>query len=167
VNYLYEGDFNGSGEYYGRPDVVGDAKAGRHLPNAFLNAEAFAVPCTWDAAAGSCAPGTQHFGNLGRNAFTGPSFKQFDFSVAKNTRLREGLSIQWRADFFNVVNHPNFSNPLLPAFSVDFLNGSTPGNNGRGTGSIPITATPDVSGGNPYLGGGGPRNIQLAVKFQF
>jgi len=65
------------------------------------------------------------------------------------------------------VNHPNFSNPLLPAFSVDFLNGSTPGNNGRGTGSIPITATPDVSGGNPYLGGGGPRNVQLAVKFQF
>ena len=47
------------------------------------------------------------------------------------------------------------------------LNGSTPGSNGRGTGSIPITATPDVSGGNPYLGGGGPRNIQLAVKFQF
>ena len=42
-----------------------------------------------------------------------------------------------------------------------------PGSNGRGTGSIPITATPDVSGGNPYLGGGGPRNIQLAVKFQF
>ena len=83
VNYLFEGDFNGSSEFFGRPDVVGDPKAGRHFPNAFLNAEAFAVPCTWDAASGSCAPGTQHFGNLGRNAFTGPSFKQFDFSFAK------------------------------------------------------------------------------------
>ncbi len=167
VNYLFEGDFNGSGEYYGRPDLVGDPKAGRQLPNAFLNAEAFAVPCTWDASAGDCAPGTQHFGNLGRNAFTGPSFRQFDFSVVKNTRLREGLSMQWRADLFNVFNHPNFSNPLLPAFSVDFLNGSAPGSDGRGSGSIPITATPDVAGGNPYLGGGGPRNIQLAVKLQF
>jgi hypothetical protein len=167
VNYLFEGDFNGSGEFFGRPDVVGDPKIGRHLPNAFLSAEAFAVPCTWDAAAGSCVPGTQHFGNLGRNAFNGPSFQQFDFSIAKSTRLREGLSMQWRIDFFNVFNHPNFSNPLLPAFSVDFLNGSLPGSNGRGVGSIPITATPDVSGGNPYLAGGGPRNLQLAVKFQF
>jgi hypothetical protein len=167
VNYLFEGDFNGSGEYFGRPDLVGDPKAGRHFPTAFLNAEAFAVPCSWDANVGSCVPGTQHFGNLGRNAFTGPSFKQFDFSVAKNTRLREGLSMQWRIDFFNVFNHPNFSNPLLPAFSLDFLNGSPPGSNGRGTGSIPITATPDVGGGNPYLAGGGPRNLQLAVKFQF
>jgi hypothetical protein len=147
--------------------VVGAPKAGRHIPTAFLNAEAFAVPCSWDANAGSCVPGTQHFGNLGRNAFIGPSFKQFDFSVAKNARLREGLSMQWRVDFFNVFNHPNFSNPLLPGFAVDFLNGATPSSNGRGTGSIPIMATPDVGGGNPYLGGGGPRNIQLAVKFQF
>lgn len=167
VNYLFEGDFNGSGEYFGRPDVVGDPKAGRHLPNAFLNAEAFAVPCAWDAATGACVTGTQHFGNLGRNAFHGPSFKQFDFSVAKNTRLRENLSMQWRVDFFNIFNHSNFSNPLLPGFAVDFLNGSSPGSDGRGTGSIPITATPDVAGGNPYLGGGGPRNIQLAVKFRF
>jgi len=167
VNYLFEGDFNGSGEYFGRPDVVGDPQAGRHPPNAFLNAEALAVPCTWDAAASSCVPGTQHFGNLGRNAFKGPSFQQFDVSLVKNTRLRERLSMQWRIDCFNVFNHPNFSNPLLPGFSVDFLNGSAPGRNGRGIGSIPITATPDVSGGNPYLGGGGPRNLQLAVKFQF
>jgi hypothetical protein len=167
VNYLFEGDFNGSDEFFGRPDVVGDPFAGRHLPNTFLNASAFAVPCTWDPSAGSCVSGTQHFGNLGRNAFTGPTFKQFDFSLAKNTALREGLSMQLRVDFFNVFNHPNFSNPLLPAFAVDFLNGSLPDSNGRGIGSIPITATPDVGSGNPYLGGGGPRNIQLAVKFLF
>lgn len=167
VNYLFEGDFNGSDEYFGRPDVVGDPTAGRHLPNTFLNAAAFAVPCTWEAAAEACAPGTQHFGSLGRNAFTGPTFKQFDFSIAKNTALGEKLKMQWRVDFFNVFNHPNFSNPLLPGFAVDFLNGSLPDASGRGTGSIPITATPDVGSGNPYLGGGGPRNLQLAVKFQF
>jgi hypothetical protein len=38
---------------------------------------------------------------------------------------------------------------------------------GRGTNAIPTTATQDVSGGNPCLGGGGRRNFQLAVKFQF
>jgi hypothetical protein len=167
VNYLFEGDFNGSDEYFGRPDVVGDPFAGRSYPNAYLNAAAFAVPCTWDATSQSCVPGTQHFGNLGRNAFTGPTFKQFDFSVAKNTPLTERLSMQLRIDFFNVFNHPNFSNPLLPGFAVDFLGGSLPDANGRGTGSIPITATPDVGSGNPYLGGGGPRNLQLAVRFSF
>jgi len=75
--------------------------------------------------------------------------------------------MQWRVDLFNVFNRPNFCNPLLPGFAVDFLNGSAPASNGRGTGSIPINATADVGAGNPYIGGGGPRNLQLAVKFQF
>jgi hypothetical protein len=167
VNYLFEGDFNGSDEYFGRPDVVGNPFAGRHFPDTFLNAAAFAVPCTWDATAGSCVSGTQHFGNLGRNAFTGPTYKSFDFSLVKNIPIREKMKAQFRIDFFNLFNHANFSNPLLPNFAVDFLNGSLPDAQGRGIGSIPITATPDVGSGNPFLGGGGPRNIQLALKFSF
>ena len=167
LNYLFEGDFNGSDEYFGRPDVVGNPFAGRHFPDTFLDASAFAVPCKWDDAAGACVAGTQHFGNLGRNAFTGPSFKNFDFSIAKNTQLRESVRMQFRVNFFNIFNHPNFSNPMLPSFGLDFLGGSLPNAQGRGVGSIPITATPDVGTGNPYIGGGGPRNIQLAVKFVF
>jgi hypothetical protein len=167
VSYLFEGDFNGSDEYFGRPDVVGNPFAGRDLPNTFLNAAAFAVPCTWDASAGSCVPGTQHFGNLGRNAFTAPGYWNFDFSLARNFQVTEKAKLQLRADFFNLFNHPNFSNPLLPAFGVDFLGGSLPNAQGTGTGSIPITATPDVGSGNPYLGGGGPRDIQLALKATF
>jgi hypothetical protein len=79
--------------------------------------------------------------------------------------------MQIRADFFNIVNHPNFANPFLPAFIAD------PGVNGfalnsansleTGTGGYPITATGDVGIGNPFLGGGGPRGIQLAAKFTF
>jgi len=38
---------------------------------------------------------------------------------------------------------------------------------GRGIGYLPLTATPDVAVGNPFLGGGGPRNIQLSVKLMF
>jgi len=167
LNYLFEGDFNGSDEYFGRPDVVGNPLAGQHFPNTFLDASAFAVPCTWDPVAGSCVAGTQHFGNLGRNAFTGPSLKNFDFSLSKTTPLGERIKMQTRVDFFNLFNHPNFANPMMPAFSLDFLQGGQPDAQGRGTGSIPITATADVGTGYPYLGGGGPRNIQLAIRFSF
>jgi len=59
VNYLFEGDFNGSGEFFGRPDLVGNPFAGTKTPNQVLNLTAFRVPCTVDSA-GNCIPGTQH-----------------------------------------------------------------------------------------------------------
>jgi hypothetical protein len=169
VNYMFEDDYNGSGEFFGRPDLVGDPHAGVSTPSGVLNLSAFAAPCTWDPVGGSCVAGTQHFGNLGRNAFRGPNYANFDFSVAKTQKFGEKVTMQIRADFFNVFNHPNFSNPVLPNFEVDFLqNGSTVnGNRLVGTGFLPVVATPDVGTGNPYLGGGGPRNIQLAVRFSF
>jgi outer membrane receptor protein involved in Fe transport len=166
LTYQFENDFNGSGEFFGRPDRVGDPFAGTSTPLQFLNLSAFQAPCAPDGT-GGCAPGTQHFGNLRRNAFVGPNYRNFDFAVFKDTQIFERLNMQIRADFFNILNHPNFSNPVLPNFAVDFLtNGIDPATN-RGTGFLPITATPDVGIGNPFLGGGGPRNIQLAVKFTF
>jgi outer membrane receptor protein involved in Fe transport len=165
VNYLFEGDFNGSGEFFGRPDVVGDPLAGHHTPDQFLNLSAFAVPCALDSG-GNCIAGTQHFGNLGRNAFNGPAFTQLDMSLAKTTKVTERVALQLRLDAFNVLNHPNFSNPLLPAFGVDFLQNGIDAN-GRGVGFLPITATPDVGIGNPFLGGGGPRNLQVSLRASF
>jgi Carboxypeptidase regulatory-like domain/TonB dependent receptor len=168
VNYLFEGDFNGSGEFFGRPDLAGNPFAGTKGPGAFLNLSAFAVPCTVDGA-GNCIAGTQHFGNLGRNAFVGPGYTDLDFSLSKENKLTEHLKMQLRVDVFNLLNHPNFANPLLPSFAVDFLqNGLTvAGNRGLGSGFLPLTATPDVGVGNPFLGGGGPRNIELAVRLSF
>jgi len=77
--------------------------------------------------------------------------------------------MQVRADFFNLLNHPNFSNPFLPNFIADPAYNGSQISNGRetGTGYLPITATGDVGIGNPFLGGGGPRGIQLAAKFTF
>ncbi len=74
VNYLFEGDFNGSGEFFGRPDLVGNPFAGTKGPGQFLNLSAFQVPCTVDGL-GNCT-GNQHFGNVGRNAFVGPDYKE-------------------------------------------------------------------------------------------
>jgi hypothetical protein len=179
-----EDDFSGSGNGFDRPDVVGPIVYHPHQPLNFVDVSSFAIPCqittiaqTPDPngtglteSAQDCVPGTRHFGNSGRNSLRGPSFKELNFAIYKSTAITERLNMQFRADFFNILNHPNFANPFLPAFLSDpGLNGSNLVN-GREVGSAPgsvITATGDVGIGNPFLGGGGPRGIQLAVKFTF
>jgi hypothetical protein len=188
LNYNFEGDFDGSGGGFGRPDIVPGAKiVTTGDPNRFLDLSNFAVPCTVTPPAattpptpvsdGNCNAGTRHFGNLGRNSLRGPDFRQFDFSIFKNTALTERLTMQIRANFYNLANHPNFSSPLLPNFIADAAqNGicttASPGRPqtctvGRSLASFGLTATGDVGIGNPFLGGGGPRGIELAVKFTF
>jgi hypothetical protein len=157
VSYLFEGDFNGSGEYFGRPDIVGNPYAGTGGTN-LLNVAAFAAPCNVDSS-GNCVSGW-HPGSEGRNAFNAPSYTNFDFSLTKTSHLTEKVTMELRGDFFNIFNHPNFSNPLLPGFGIDYLNTN-------GSQFIQTTATPDVGSGNPYLGGGGPRSAQLAVHVTF
>jgi hypothetical protein len=165
VNYLFEEDFNGSGEFFGRPDLVGDPFRDAGGPDRFLNLSAFAAPCAPDGAGG--CNGGQHFGNLKRNAFYGPSFHNADLSLVKTTPMGGRAKLQVRLDVFNVFNHPSFANPMLPNFAIDFLqNGIDPATN-RGVGFLPITATPDVAAGNPFLGGGGPRALQLAARVSF
>jgi hypothetical protein len=181
LNYNGEDDYSGSGEGFDRPDVVGPIVYNYHDPNNFLDLSSFAMPCTTNGAgngaAGDCVPGTRHFGDLGRNALQGPPFKQWDLAIYKGTQLTERLNLQLRAEFFNILNHPNFSNPLLPSFIADPASnvnqqgcgcGFTPsGNREVGNGFYHIVATGDVGIGNPFLGGGGPRGIQLAAKFSF
>jgi hypothetical protein len=187
VSYLFEDNYNGSGEYFGRPDIVGNPQA-RHGVSQnggynLLNAAAFVAPCTWDTTLGGCVPGTQHFGSEGRNAFNSTSYTNFDFTLAKMSHLTERVAMKLQCDFFNIFNHANFSNPLLPGFSIDafsskhfvpFTPGGTQGKivggadpSVNGPQFVQTQATPDVGSGNPYLGGGGPRTMQVAVHFTF
>jgi hypothetical protein len=170
-NYNFEGDYSGSGEGFDRPDIVGPIHYGS-APFNFIDLTSFQVPCTFGVAGitssgdSSCIPGTRHFGNLGRNSLRGPSFKEFNASIFKNTPLNEHVTLQLRAEFFNVFNHPNFANPELPNFIADpAVNGLD--SVGRGTGAYALTATGDVGIGNPFLGGGGPRGMQFAAKISF
>ncbi|MGH9775136.1 MAG: TonB-dependent receptor domain-containing protein [Candidatus Acidiferrales bacterium] len=170
LNYNFESgdDYDGSGELFGRPDVTGPAQYNPGNAAAFLNLTTFTAPCTLVSgnADVNCVPGSRHFGNEGRNSLRGPSFKQFDFSLFKDTKLTERLTMQLRAEFFNFFNHPNFANPYLPLFIADAApNGF--GAKGQSLGSLALTTTGDVGIGNPFLGGGGPRGIQLAAKFSF
>lgn len=140
LNYNFEDDYNGTGEGFARPDVVGPIQYNQSDPNQFLNLSSFAVPCTLaggngagncqlvNPASGAICTGSgigpncvnsMHFGTLGRNALVGPHFRQFDFSVYKKTQLTERLSMELRFEAYNLFNHPNFANPYLPTFIAD------------------------------------------------
>ena len=175
LNYEFEGEYSGAGEGFDRPDVVGPIHYS-HNPAQYLDLSAFAAPCTWldpatnPATDGSpdetnCQPGTRHFGSERRNSLRGPSFKEFNFSVFKNTAISERVSLHLTAEFFNLFNHPTFSSPLLPNFIGDI--GSPDYLTGRHSGFYSLTTTGDVGVGNPFLGGGGPRGVQFAAKITF
>jgi len=177
LNYEFEGDYSGAGNGYDRPDVIGPIQYNFHDPLHFLNLSSFAAPCTWNPAQNpgasdesNCVPGTRHFGSLGRNSLRGPSFKEFNFSLFKDTYLTEKLNLQFRAEFFNILNHPNFSNPFLPNFIAD-IGAPNPATGGYVFSGLPnyytLSATGDVGIGNPFLGGGGPRGAQFAVIMKF
>jgi Carboxypeptidase regulatory-like domain/TonB dependent receptor/TonB-dependent Receptor Plug Domain len=181
-NYNFEDDFSGSGNAFDRPDVVGPIVYHKHDPFNYVDLTSFAIPCavnpTVTAAGGvasDCQIGTRHFGNMRRNSLTGPTFKEWNFSIYKKTMLTERVSMKLGVDFFNILNHPNFANPFLPAFIADpgihgfqLASGREVGALGVPGQSTPIiSATGDVGIGNPFIGGGGPRGIQLAAVFKF
>jgi hypothetical protein len=141
--------------YHQRPDLVPGVNPinpnWRSAPDTigYLNGAAFVQP---PYASPNNLVGS--FGNLGRNAIFGPDYWNVDFSFGKSERLFEKTTLQFRAEFFNILNHPNFA---LPNFFVD------PGAPQQGL----ITQTPDQAQTNPGLGGGGPRVVQLALKLLF
>jgi len=136
-----------------------------------LNLSAFRVPCALDpngdGSASACIPGSRHFGTLGRNALRGPVYRNFDLAVVKTFPLKDKAKLQFRAEFFNLFNHPNFGSPLDPGYSADASLNGIDSATGRGIGFLPLTVTPDVGLGNPFLGGGGPRNVQVVLKLTF
>jgi hypothetical protein len=50
-------------------------------------------------------------GNAGRNSLIGPKFVNLDFAIVKNTHVRENINVQFRTEFFNILNHANFQSP--------------------------------------------------------
>lgn len=93
------------------------------------------------------APAAGQFGNTPRNYGRGPGYNDVDIALQKTTQLHERLGLVFRAEMFNLFNHPNFANPVGYMDSTDF---------GRSTSTI----------GN-HVGTGTSRQAQLAVKLVF
>jgi hypothetical protein len=87
------------------------------------------------------ANGTPRFGNSGRNIIPGPSFVDLDNSLIKRFSIVDKVNMEFRAEFFNILNHPNFA---LPDSTI-------------GTGSVGIISNTT----------GNSREIQLGLKMSF
>ena len=80
-----------------RPDVTGPVQTLSASVDRWFDTSVFiAVP---------------RFGNLGRNVVIGPGFSNVDFSLVKNTKLSETSTLQFRAEVFDLLNHPSFGQP--------------------------------------------------------
>jgi Carboxypeptidase regulatory-like domain/TonB dependent receptor len=121
-----------------RPDITGPSQTTGSPAQWFANKALFVSPCV----AGVCHPG-----NLGRDAITGPGFLNTDFSITKNTKFGERFNLQFRSEMFDVLNHPNFGNPVLTVTSASF-------------GVIQSTRFPTGDFGSA-------RQIQFALKLMF
>jgi outer membrane receptor protein involved in Fe transport len=138
-------------------------------PNNYIKTQCFAIPtapasffggstpmCSSDPVFGQNAVGTppQCFnlrGNAGRNIIPGPGLINLDFSVFKNNpirRISENFNVQFRAEFFNILNRANFATPTIQT-NTDIFD-STGAPNG-GAGLLTSTVTD-------------PREIQFAIK---
>jgi hypothetical protein len=112
-----------------RPNIVGNPNLSNPTLAEYFNTSAFAVAPSFT------------YGNAGRDILRGPNVWNLDFSIFRNFNFLERMTLQFRGEFFNVFNHPNFGNP-----------GATVGLPGYGV--ITSTATE-------------PRLIQLALKLSF
>ncbi|HXP82198.1 MAG TPA: TonB-dependent receptor [Verrucomicrobiae bacterium] len=106
-------------------------------------------------------PAAGTFGTMSRNPFRDSGFRDWDLSFTKGWKFKERLTAQFRAELFNVLNHPNFANPYGGSNGFGHNDPSSPGTFGCGC------ATPDAAAGNPVLGTGGNRAIQLGLKLLF
>ena len=82
-----------------RPNVVGNPRLANPTPREWFNTAAFATPPYG------------HFGNAGRDILDGPGLETVNFSMVKNTAVTERLNLQFRTEFFNLLNRTNFNLP--------------------------------------------------------
>jgi hypothetical protein len=113
----------------------------------------------FNKAAFASAPSGQQ-GSLGRNVLRGFDATQADIGVQRRFRLAETVGLRFRAEFFNILNHPNFGSPNGDLTSPLFGRSTQTLANSLGSGG--------ANGGfNPLYQIGGPRSIQLALKLDF
>ncbi len=106
------------------------------------------------------APPVGQQGDFGRNVLRGFGAAQADLALQRQFHLTEKMGLRFRAEFFNIFNHPNFGNPNNNLTDALFGHSTQTLANSLGSSG--------ANGGfNPLYQIGGPRSIQLALKLQF
>ena len=156
-----------------RPDLTGQPTrlSGASWPFSSYNVDAYTVDPAFNGD-----PGVG-LGNAGRNSLRAPGFFQWDFSLMKNFHATERVTVQVRADIFNIFNHPNFGNPSNGICNSVVFPVTTPG-----PGCAPDAQDPTgqavnhqfgeigqtIAGQNASLvGTGTARQEQFSIKFIF
>ncbi len=103
------------------------------------------------------------FGTMGRNMFRDSGFRDWDLSVFKNFTWKERYNAQFRLEVFNILNHPVFANPY--GASGGFSGGNNDPSSAGGFGAA--IGTPDTVVGNPVVGSGDSRTLQVGLKLTF
>ena len=125
------------------------------------------VPRVSAAAEGGSSnytPGT--YGNLARNALAGPSLRQLDITLSKRFRLAENTNLEFRSEFYNILNIANFANPpasLNPTLGASLQPGQPLSYATAGSGAFGILNR-TVSN---QIGLGTNRQVQLALRLSF
>jgi hypothetical protein len=107
-------------------------------------------------------PAAGTYGNMGRNILRDSGFKNWDMSIFKNFTFKERYGIQARWEVFNVLNHPIAANPSGASSAVNTGNSPGPGNVFGAS-----FLTPDFAAGNPLIGSGSERVMQVGLKLTF
>jgi hypothetical protein len=186
---LLGGDVTNTGAFPPRPDAIHNpydfsfnvaaqkdpkqlacSKPGHQTLDCWFNQAAFVVPAL-SSVPGNCGGQcfARNFGDARRAALRGPDMVNFDFSAYKTFQLGERFGLQFRAEFFNIFNHPNFNLPNL---------GSGGGSSGAGIVNFSCTnAAPPVPTDCSARSSGGAaitstlpdaqRVIQFGLKLQF
>jgi hypothetical protein len=104
---IYQGNIINSGNTPVRPDRIDTGASSNPTVNQWFNPDAFHIV----SCASAAIPQTCHYGSAGNAILDGPGFKNVDFSMFKNFRLGERFKLQFRGEFFNLFNTPQFFVP--------------------------------------------------------
>jgi hypothetical protein len=133
--------------------VMPDGNSGSQRPNdvagVSLIPAAGSTPLQWINPAAFAVPLSQTWGNLGRNAFTGPALWQIDTAIQRRFAIRERFALELRGECFNLLNRAQYANPLADI--------SAPSTFGRITSVVNTGPT----------GSGTPRQFEIAARLVF